>query len=59
MQDTFEEKGQGFGKTFDLKIVPFRIDFILVDKSMDLITHENFELKLSDHYPVLTSIRLR
>jgi vancomycin resistance protein VanJ len=58
MKDTFDEKGTGFGKTFDLKIVPFRIDFILVDKSMDILTHENFELKLSDHYPVLTSIRL-
>jgi len=58
MQDTFEEKGSGFGKTFDLKFIPFRIDFILVDKSMDVITHENFDLKLSDHYPVLSSIRL-
>jgi len=59
LQDTYDLKGSGFGKTFDLKIVPFRIDFILVDKTMDVITHENFELKLSDHYPVLTSIRLR
>lgn len=58
MQDTFEEKGSGFGKTFDIKFIPFRIDFILVDKSMDVITHENFDLKLSDHYPVLSSIRL-
>ncbi|MGB5203021.1 MAG: endonuclease/exonuclease/phosphatase family protein, partial [Eudoraea sp.] len=59
MQDTFDEKGTGFGKTFDLKVVPFRIDFILVDQSMDVLTHEYFDLKLSDHYPVLTSIRLQ
>ncbi|MGB5226781.1 MAG: endonuclease/exonuclease/phosphatase family protein, partial [Eudoraea sp.] len=58
MQDTFDEKGTGFGKTFDLKIVPFRIDFILADKTMQVMTHQNFDLKLSDHYPVLTSIRL-
>ena len=58
MQDTFDEKGTGFGKTFDIKVVPFRIDFILGDKTMQVMTHQNFDLKLSDHYPVLTSIRL-
>ena len=58
MQDTFDEKGTGFGKTFDLKIVPFRIDFILADKTMQVMTHQNFDIELSDHYPVLTSIRL-
>ena len=58
MKDTFDEKGSGFGKTFDLKIVPFRIDFILADKTMEVITHQNFDLRLSDHYPVKASIRL-
>lgn len=58
MQDTFDAKGTGFGKTFDLKIVPFRIDFILADKTMQVMTHQNFDIELSDHYPVLTSIRL-
>lgn len=58
MQDTFDGKGTGFGKTFDLKVVPFRIDFILTDKTMQVMTHQNFNLKLSDHYPVMTSIRL-
>ena len=59
MQDTFDEKGTGFGKTFDLKVVPFRIDFILADKTMQVMTHQNFELRFSDHYPVMTSIRLQ
>jgi len=58
MQDTFDVKGSGFGKTFDLKFIPFRIDFILVDKSTQILTHQNFYLRLSDHYPVMTSIRL-
>ncbi|WP_297691018.1 endonuclease/exonuclease/phosphatase family protein, partial [uncultured Eudoraea sp.] len=30
MKDTFDERGTGIGKTFDLKFIPFRIDFILV-----------------------------
>ena len=58
MHDTFDEKGSGFGKTFDLKLVPFRIDFILADKTMEIMTHQNFDLPLSDHYPVMSSIRL-
>jgi len=58
MKDTFDENGSGFGKTFDLKFIPFRIDFILVDKSMQVMTHQNFDLRLSDHFPVMTSIRL-
>jgi endonuclease/exonuclease/phosphatase family metal-dependent hydrolase len=58
MKDTFEERGTGIGKTFDLKFIPFRIDFILVDKSTQVMTHQNFDLRLSDHYPVMTSIRL-
>ena len=32
LQDTFLEAGQGFGKTYDLKGFPLRIDYILVDK---------------------------
>ena len=58
MNDTFDKKGSGFGKTFDLKFVPFRIDFILTYKTMDVMTHQKFDLTLSDHYPVKTSIRL-
>lgn len=58
MHDTFDEKGSGFGKTFDLKLVPFRIDFIFADKTMEIMTHQNFNLTLSDHYPVMSSIRL-
>ncbi|NNL03178.1 MAG: endonuclease/exonuclease/phosphatase family protein [Eudoraea sp.] len=58
MQDTFYKKGSGFGKTFDLKFIPFRIDFIFVDESIQVMTHQNFDLRLSDHYPVMTSIRL-
>ena len=56
-KDTFEQKGHGFGKTFDLKFIPFRIDFVFVDESMQVSTHQNFEINLSDHYPLLTLIR--
>ncbi len=57
LQDTFKEKGFGYGRTYDFKFLPFRIDFILVDKSLEVIAHKNFDVKYSDHYPVMASFR--
>lgn len=57
-KDTFEQRGHGFGRTFDLKFIPFRIDYVFVDESMQVSTHQNYEINLSDHYPILTIIRL-
>ncbi|MGB5171882.1 MAG: endonuclease/exonuclease/phosphatase family protein [Eudoraea sp.] len=55
--DTFDEKGSGFGMTYDINILPFRIDFIFVDKEMSVKSHENFKIKLSDHEPVMSSVQ--
>lgn len=59
MIDTFFEKGHGFGKTYDLMGYPLRIDFILVDNDFEVKTHENYDVKLSDHYPVMSSMHLK
>ncbi len=56
--DAFQEAGNGFGRTFDFKYFPIRIDFILVDKSFKINGFKNFEEKLSDHYPILTKVSL-
>ncbi|MFC0605464.1 endonuclease/exonuclease/phosphatase family protein [Winogradskyella pulchriflava] len=56
--DTFEEAGNGFGKTYDFKFFPLRIDFILADKSFTVNGFKTFEQKLSDHYPIKTTIKL-
>ena len=55
-KDTFLEAGKGFGKTFMFNKYPLRIDFILVDKKFSVNQHQNFNLKLSDHEPVLAKI---
>jgi len=55
-KDTFLEAGKGFGKTFMFNKYPLRIDFILVDKKFNVNQHQNFNLKLSDHEPVLAKI---
>lgn len=56
--DTFDEKGLGVGMTYDINILPFRIDFLLIDKSMEVKKHQNFEVMLSDHEPVMATIKL-
>ncbi len=58
-KDTFMEKGNGFGRTYDFKFIPLRIDFILVDQGFDVLSHQNYNEKLSDHYPVMTTLRLK
>ena len=57
MQDTFQEKGTGYGRTYNFKYYPVRIDFILVDQPMEVLSHKNYNVKLSDHFPVMASFR--
>ena len=59
MLDTFKEKGKGYGRTYSFKFLPIRIDFILMDKSIEIMAHRNFDKKLSDHYAVMASFRLK
>ncbi len=58
--DTFEEAGNGFGKTYDFKYFPLRIDFILADKRFSVNGFKTYnELKLSDHYPIKATLSLK
>ena len=59
MRDSFKEKGKGYGSTYIFKFLPIRIDFIMMDKSIEIKAHRNFEEKLSDHYAVMASFRLK
>ena len=56
MKDTFNEAGHGFGRTFDFKYFPVRIDFILVDKEIEVTSHKNYSEKLSDHFPIQATL---
>lgn len=55
--DAFEEAGAGFGKTYDLHF-PFRIDFILPDKRIQINNFKTYTVKYSDHYPIMARITL-
>jgi endonuclease/exonuclease/phosphatase family metal-dependent hydrolase len=59
MNDTFQEKGFGLGSTYNFKFLPFRIDFILADPGIEVKSHTNFNVKLSDHTPVMASFCLQ
>lgn len=59
LKDTFLEKGKGFGRTYNLLGFPIRIDYILTDANFEVVSHENFDEKLSDHYPVMATLRKR
>lgn len=58
LKDTFQEKGTGFGTTYRLLGYPMRIDYIFVDPKFEVIAHQNFDIELSDHFPVMATMRM-
>lgn len=58
MKDSFSEKGSGYGKTINFWRFPLRIDFIMADSELEIVSHQNYTIELSDHEPVMTSIKL-
>nr|WP_321222779.1 endonuclease/exonuclease/phosphatase family protein [uncultured Psychroserpens sp.] len=59
MKDAFKYAGNGFGRTFDFKFFPVRIDFVLVDDAFDINAFKTFDVKYSDHYPVMAKVKLK
>ncbi|WP_457618825.1 endonuclease/exonuclease/phosphatase family protein [Lutibacter sp.] len=55
-KDAFEVAGSGFGKTFDYKYFPFRIDFILADNQIEINNFKTFNVKYSDHFPIMARL---
>ena len=58
LKDTFLEAGNGFGKTYEFKKIPLRIDFIFVDENIKVIDHKNLKQQFSDHYPIIATLDL-
>lgn len=54
-KDAFLEAGEGFGKSFNY-FFPFRIDYILTDKTATVNQFNTFSVKYSDHFPILARI---
>lgn len=58
LNDAFKVAGNGFGRTYDFKFFPVRIDFILTDKLFNINSHKTYDVEYSDHYPVMTKVSL-
>ncbi|SRR5690554_1494454 len=53
LNDAFEKAGSGFGKSYNFKYYPARIDYIFADKSLQVKEFKNFTLQQgSDHFPI-------
>ncbi len=57
--DSFIEKGKGYGRTLNFHQLPMRIDFILSDPVFEVQSHRNYDVKFSDHYPLMASFKLK
>ncbi|GAA0873008.1 endonuclease/exonuclease/phosphatase family protein [Gangjinia marincola] len=58
LKDAFKEAGTGLGRTFNFDFIPLRIDMIFVDEEISISGFSNYDIELSDHFPVSTRIRL-
>jgi endonuclease/exonuclease/phosphatase family metal-dependent hydrolase len=59
LKDAFEKAGNGFGKSFQFKFFPLRIDFILADKRFKINGFKTYnDINLSDHYPIKATLNL-
>jgi endonuclease/exonuclease/phosphatase family metal-dependent hydrolase len=55
-KDAFRERGSGIGTTYAGKIPLLRIDYIFVDKSLEVATFDIIKDHFSDHYAVSATI---
>ncbi|UWX56014.1 endonuclease/exonuclease/phosphatase family protein [Maribacter litopenaei] len=58
MEDSFLEKGNGYGTTIKFWKFPLRIDFILADPGIDILSHKNYKVSLSDHEPIMATLKV-
>lgn len=60
MQDTFETSGSGFGKTYNFKYYPARIDYIFADKAIQVKSFETLnDFYNSDHFPLISRLEIK
>lgn len=54
-KDAFVVAGKGLGKSFNYPF-PVRIDFILTDQKTNIHQFKTFDVKYSDHFPILARL---
>ncbi len=60
MQDAFESNGEGFGKTYNFKYYPARIDYIFADNNIQINSFETLnDFYNSDHFPLISRLEIK
>ena len=60
LKDAFEEAGSGFGKSYNFKYYPARIDYFFVEKEFEVKEFKSFDTFYnSDHFPLSTRLEFR
>jgi endonuclease/exonuclease/phosphatase family metal-dependent hydrolase len=59
LKDAFEEAGSGFGKSYNYKYYPARIDYIFVEKNIEVKEFSSLDFFIqSDHFPQLARLNI-
>jgi endonuclease/exonuclease/phosphatase family metal-dependent hydrolase len=58
LNDAFKEAGNGFGRTYDFKFFPARIDFILQDEAFEVNRFKTYNAHYSDHFAIMATLSL-
>ncbi|NNC51185.1 MAG: endonuclease/exonuclease/phosphatase family protein [Flaviramulus sp.] len=58
LNDAFKEAGNGFGRTYDFKFFPIRIDYIFADQAFAVNGFKAYNEHFSDHFPIMATISL-
>ncbi len=58
LDDTYRDKGLGFGTTYNGSFPRFRIDMIFHSKEFTTLSYHRIKTSISDHYPVIVSLEL-
>jgi endonuclease/exonuclease/phosphatase family metal-dependent hydrolase len=60
LNDGFEEAGSAFGKSYDFKYYPGRIDYVFADKKFTVKQFSTFSNFInSDHFPIVTRLAFK
>jgi endonuclease/exonuclease/phosphatase family metal-dependent hydrolase len=58
MDDSFKKKGREWGATYYLnQMLPYRIDVVMVSRGIKVQKHQNFDIRYSDHLPVMVTLK--
>ncbi len=58
LNDAFVEKGKGLGTTYAGRLPFLRIDYIMVDEGIEVISHDKINVTFSDHFGICVGVGL-